>query len=105
MCATWHPWATALGTRIAALITMFIDDFVFSFSLLLFTGGLLLLGVVILIDASRRFGRAWGSKPSSENNRGVVLHVDIARPVANSVGDDTRDLVQRPLSIPDNKIA
>jgi hypothetical protein len=84
---------------------MFIDEFVFSFSLLLFTGGLLLLGVLILIDASRRFVRPWWSKPSSEKNRGVVLHVDIPRPVANSIRDDTRDLVQRPLSIPDNKVA
>jgi len=84
---------------------MFIDEFVFSFSLLLFTGGLLFLGALILIDACRRLICASWSKSSSEKNRGVVLHVDIARPVANSVSDDTRDLVQRPLSIPDNKVA
>ena len=94
-----------MGTRIAAFITMFIDEFVFSFSLLLFTGGLLLLGVLLLIDASRRLIGTWWSKPSSENDRGVILHVDIARPVANSVSDETRNLIQRPLSIPDNKVA
>src|SRR5262245_42769264 len=67
--------------------------------------GLLFLGALILIDACRRLICASWSKSSSEKNRGVVLVVDFGRPVAYCIGDDSRDLVQRPLSILDKKIA
>lgn len=83
--------------------SMFVKEFFFSFSLLVFTLGLLLFGLMILADALRRFVQEWLKAARDKNGR-VVLLVDVARPVANSVGNGAHNLVQRPLAMTNKKV-
>ena len=94
----WSSWAFGLLFR----KYMFVDEFVFSFSLLAFAGWLFLLGTVILLDAFRRFAKQW-SKSASKKKSSVVLVVDIGRPVTNRVGDGAKDLVQGPIAMTEKK--
>ena len=71
---------------------MFVNEFFFSSLLLLFTGSLLIVGTLILMDAFRRLLREWLSEPSREKDRGVVLTIDITRPISNRFGDDPGNL-------------
>ena len=82
---------------------MFVNEFFFSFSLLAYLVGLFLLGTVILIDAGRRFLNERQLKAASQKKSGVVLVVDVPRPVANSVGDRAGDFVQRSVAIAEKK--
>jgi hypothetical protein len=83
---------------------MFVEEFVFSFSLLAFAAGLLILGTFILLDAFRRFVREWSSESTSQKDSGVVLVIDIGRPIANGVRNGTNDLIQRSVAIPEKEI-
>ena len=80
---------------------MFVNEFVFSISILVFSGGLLILGTLLLLDAFRRLVRAWWLKSPRKKEVGVVLVVDISRPIENGVGDGSDNLIQRPLPITD----
>ena len=92
----------ALGLHFFA--EMFVKQFFFSAFLMVFTGMLLLLGVIILADAVRRFATDL-LKSARKEDRGVVLVVDIARPVANRVGHQTNDFVQRPVVVTEKKVS
>jgi hypothetical protein len=94
----WGSWVSELQF----CMKMFVDEFMFSFSLLAFAGWLFLLGTVILFDAFRRFAKQW-SKSASKKKSSVVLVVDIGRPVTNGVGDGAKDLVQGPIAMPEKK--
>jgi hypothetical protein len=85
--------------------SMFVNEFMFSFSLLAFMLGLLVLGVVILGDGVRRLVLEWRSKPASQKDSGVVLVVDIRRPVSNSVRNRPHNLIERPLAMPEKKVS
>ena len=98
------PAHARFGHSDCTLIEVFVNEFFFSAFLLVFTGMLFLLGVIILGDAFRRLA-ADLLKPARKEDRGVVLVVDIARPVANRVGHQTNDFVQRPLMMPDKKVS
>jgi hypothetical protein len=82
---------------------MFVNEFFFSFSLLALTLCLFILGTVILADGLRRLAQERWSKPARQKNGGVVLPVDIARPVVNGISDGARNFLQRPLAMPDKK--
>src|SRR5262245_20176116 len=100
------PACVAIGNSNCTFSSkMFVDEFLFSFSLLVFTLGLSILGTVILLDAFRRFVLEWYSKSSSNKNGRVVLVVDIRRPVAKRVRNGTQDLIQRPLSMTEKKVS
>ena len=98
------PASVAVGQANCTENRMFVNEFFFSFSLLAFTGLLFLLGTAILIDAFRRLANGWWLQPSRHQDRGVVLVVDVARPITDSIGDGTHDVVQRPLPVPDEKL-
>jgi hypothetical protein len=85
-------------------LEMFVNEFLFSFSLLVFAGGLFILGTLILVDAARRLARQW-LKTSRQKNGGVVLPIDVARPISNRIGNGPKDLVQRPFTMPDKKVS
>jgi hypothetical protein len=83
---------------------VFIDEFVFSFSLLAFSAWLLILGSLILLDAFRRFTVQWWSKFAGKKNGGVVLIVDIPGPIENRIRNRTHDLGERPVAVLEKKV-
>ena len=83
---------------------MFVNEFLFSFSLLVFAGGLFILGTLTLVDAVRRVVRQW-LKTSSQKNSGIVLPINVARPIAEGVGNSANNIVQRPLTMPEKKVS
>lgn len=78
------------------------NEFFFSFSLLAFLAGLLLLGTVILVDAFRRFAQEWKAKAPSPKQSNVVLFGETARPAANGIRNRASDFIQ-PVVISDKK--
>jgi hypothetical protein len=80
-------------------------EFIFSVALLAFAGALLILGTLILLDSFRRLIDEFVLKPARKKNRRVVAVVEIARPVAQRVGDGGRDFVERPVVIADKKVS
>jgi hypothetical protein len=85
-------------------LVMFVNEFFFSFSLLVFTGVLLILGAVITGDGIRRLFRQW-SESAPKKKGDVVLLVDVARPVANRISNGPHNLVKRPIAMPDEKVS
>jgi hypothetical protein len=83
---------------------MFVNEFLFSFSLLVFAGGLFILGTLILVDAVRRVVRQW-LKTSSQKNSGIVLPINVARPIAEGVGNSANNVIQRPITMPEKKVS
>jgi hypothetical protein len=84
-------------------IVMFVNEFMFSFSLLAFMGGLLILGSVILADGLRRLACERVSKPAGQKKGGVV--VDIRRPVLNGVRNRQHDLIEGSFSMQEKKVS
>ena len=87
------------------VLDMFVNEFFFSFSLLLFTGILFIMGTFFLVDGVQRLFRAWWLDSSTEKKSDVVLLVDVARPIANGVGNSAHNLVKRPIAMTDEKVS
>jgi hypothetical protein len=85
-------------------LVMFVNEFFFSFSLLAFSAVLLILGAVITGDGIRRLFRQW-SDSTAKKKGNVVLLVDVARPIADRIGNRPHNLVERPIAIPDEKVS
>ena len=100
-CPTGRGWADELH----GFLDMFVKEFFFSFSLLLFTGILFIMGTVFLVDGVRRLFREWWLDSPTEKKSDVVLLVDVARPIANRVGNGAHDLVKRPIAMTDEKVS
>jgi hypothetical protein len=84
---------------------MFINEFFFSFSILVFTGGLMILGTVLLVDAFRRLSLEWLSRSSRRKPTSAVLAVDTKRSFTKNVRDSAGNLIQQRVAMTDEEIS
>jgi hypothetical protein len=83
---------------------MFINEFFFSFSIVVFTVGLMILGTVLLVDAFRRLALEWLSKSSGKKATSDVLAVDTKRSFTKNVRDSAGNLIQPRVAMTDEEL-
>jgi hypothetical protein len=83
---------------------MFINEFFFSFSIVVFTAGLMILGTVLLVDAFRRLALEWLSKSSGKKATSAGLAVDTKRSFTKNVRDSAGNLIQQRVAMTDEEV-